>query len=234
MEEEEEMLKYGGLTKRQRFLGTAHHGPFVGHFVLQKSRNKLRERVKSLDLPESHGLNVEGIMSLGCSDNNSKSTQQDISLKWYEQGHPPEMNDVFEGDQRKDSPSGTRLVSSFGRRGSATPSTSTTKGHSRKPSYISQTTTWSSYSFTCVLPSPDCSLPLDSSTGDVLDSLSVDSRLAKSSLVHLDCSTSMVIGYYCDDYQPDSDYWNTGLSLERSVSYIAVYDIVKQMYIVVK
>ncbi len=207
LEEEDEMLKYGGLSKRQKSLGTTHHGRFYGDYRIQKNRDRLRERVNN-----RHGLNKDGLV------NDSNDT-----LKWYEQGE----RDSNTSDSIRGSPS-AHFVSSFGRRGSATPSTTTTKSHSRKPSYINQTSNWSSFNYNCILPSPVPAVP----ARDVLDSLSIDES-PQCSLVHMECTNSMVMGYYSDtDYQ--SDYWTTGSNMEHSIAYIAVYNLMEHTYLVVK
>ena len=210
LEEEDELLKYGGLSKRQKALGTSHHGRFYGDYSIQRNRERLRERVNI----KQQGLNKDGLVN----DSNN------ATLKWYKQR---ERDSGDTSDSIRGTPS-AHLVSSFGRRGSVTPSISKTKSHSRKPSYINQTSNWSSFNYNCILPSPVTTTP----ASDILDSVSIDES-PHCSLVYMECTNSMVMGYYCDtDYQ--SDYWSTGCNMEQSIAYIAVYNLMEHTYLVVK
>lgn len=224
-EEEEDLLKYSGLTKRQKALGAIYKGAYIGHFVTTKNRLNLKDKVKGVNLSigGSQGLELKGSISL--DEPQKKTINTKDSAQWYEQtsSHDKATND---GDYTS-SANAHRCTSSFGRRGSTTPSSIPVKGHSRKPSYINTTSNWATYSFNCVLPSPD----------SCADKLKVNvSDLAQCRLLHLDCTNTMVIAYYCNnvDLQSEPRFRSMGMSLEYSISYIAVYNLIEQTYMVVK
>ena len=238
IEEEDDMLKYGGISKRQRFHGTMYHGPFMGHYATQKNRMRLKEKVNNVNLQHGQGLNFDGTISMKDSMTNSKNNP-DALLKWYEQGSMVERReDIYSNEQRRSSVGYDALfTSSFGRRGSVTPSNYSTNKvqlHSRKASYSVQSTdNWLSYPFNCILPPPDT--PPVVSSSDVLESLTVDgSHFSKCSLLHMDCSNSRLIGYYCNEGYHQADCVITGLNLEQSISYITVYNLIEQSYLIVK
>lgn len=224
-EEEEDILKYSGLTKRQKALGAIHKGPYVGHYFTHKTRAVLKDKVGGVNLPLCQGLDLGGSISLNERPKKTLANTQDSSIQWYERTAVNDKKAI--SNEGECSSSTRRCTSSFGRRGSATPSTLSVKGHSRKPSYINQTSNWLNYSFNCILPSPDsCG---DKSGVNVSD-------VAKCRLLYMDCSNSMMIAYFSNnaDFQSESQFWNTGMSLEYSITYIAVYNLIEQTYIVVK
>ncbi len=237
VEEEDDMLRYGGVSRRQRFHGAMYHGPFVGHYATQKNRTILKEKVKNVNLQIGQGLNLDGTISMKDSSMTSSTNNSTALLKWYEQSLTNERReDIYNSDRRRSSINYDGFfTSSFGRRGSTTPSNysssrTQSRTHSRKPSYNVQSN-WSSYPFNCILPSPHT--PTSTS---VVESLTVDSsRFNRCSLFYMDCSNTRLIGYYCDDDCRQTDSVTiSGLGLEQSVTYITVYNLIEQNYLVVK
>lgn len=90
-EEEEDLVRYGKLTKLDSAQGRRFVGPFVGHFSWQSRYQCLREGVRNLEV--GRGLQFRGSLSLS-SGAPSSGGQHKKERLWYEQ--PSEQSSTLQ------------------------------------------------------------------------------------------------------------------------------------------
>ena len=210
-EEEQERLQYGSITKRHKALGVNYLGSFAGQYAVRKRFKQLSSHVEQLDLSSKRKyISFAGSSKL--QTGGEKLVKQLEERKWYMSDDGSSLLGSLSGEDHGYEVPYVTSMKKFG----TSPSSGINALSHTSGSSLSHMT----YPIHCLLPSPDSHVT------------------ANSTLLHLDYNNSIVVAYYNENGNQDTDH-GTRMSpmvqeSDLSVSVIVVYKVPQQVHTIAK